>query len=96
MSIVVLAAGILATWRLTMLFVSESGPLLVFERLREWAALRSPFLHSLLDCFWCTSVWMGAAIAVLIAQDAREWVLMALACSGGAVVMNILLPDIGG
>ena len=82
-----LAVGILATFRLTLLLVEEQGPLDVFARLRWWAAARSSFLGSLLDCFWCTSVWVAAPIAVCVISRWQEWPIAWLALSGGAVAL---------
>jgi hypothetical protein len=35
----------------------------IFDRLRAWVKCRSNFLRRLLDCFECTSIWVGTFVA---------------------------------
>lgn len=92
----VLAA--LACWRVTSLLVYEDGPGDIFERFRTWAASPPglPSLYGLLDCFWCTSVWVAAPLAALAWwPDGRLMILGWLAVSTGAIVLDELLPKGG-
>ena len=77
--------AMLACWRLTSLLVYESGPFQLFDRLRTL-----PFLCELLACFWCTSVWTAALLAVLAARQASEWLVTWLALSAGAILIDEL------
>ena len=85
-----IAVGAAATWRLTALLVDEDGPFDVFRRLRTWAGMNSKLLGGLLDCFWCTSVWI--AFGVTPVALSRAWpVLLPFALSAAAIVGNELL-----
>jgi hypothetical protein len=61
----------LATWRISSLFVTESGPFRLFVRVREWAGIThdddgvvviipDTLRAGVLSCVWCFSVWAGA------------------------------------
>lgn len=85
-SVVSLAVGVLATWRLTHLFVEEDGPGSVVVRLRGRAS--DSFVGELLDCFYCTSIWVAAPVAVAVAPRPREFPLVWLALSGAACLLE--------
>jgi hypothetical protein len=55
-------------------------------RLRRQAG--AGFFAELLDCFYCLSIWIAAPLAVLIGEDWRERVLLWLALSGGAILLE--------
>lgn len=83
-----ITVGILATWRLTSLIVNEDGPFKVFARLHNWANIYSPnFLAGLLDCVWCTSVWVGTGVAVIVLSPVW-FVLWPFALSAGAILLD--------
>lgn len=61
----------LATWRVAIMFVRETGPFFIFKRIREavgithdqdGAILQIPdtLFAGLLSCMWCASVWVAA------------------------------------
>jgi hypothetical protein len=52
----------LTTWRATHLLVEEDGPADVVLRLRRFAG--AGVLGRLLDCFYCTSLWVSLPLAV--------------------------------
>lgn len=99
-----LLIGLLATYRITALFVDEAGPFDVFGRFRTWAGISyDEYSHKVasnqfaegLMCFLCTSVWIGfgvfATIFASVAIAPLAWLWMALlpfALSGGAVFMK--------
>ena len=60
----------LATWRLTSLFVWETGPFNIFQRIREKVGILhdetghpyqypDTFFAQLLSCVWCFSIWVA-------------------------------------
>lgn len=68
MTLTVLLVLGLACWRITSLFVSETGPFDVFLRIREAAGIGhdendrpymypDTFFAQLLSCVWCFSMW---------------------------------------
>lgn len=90
-----LLIGILATWRISSLLVNESGPYDIMGRFRDRVGVaydeRSrPYgknvVATMLLCLWCTSFWVGAVVAVLTVPSA--WLLYALACSAGAIMVD--------
>jgi hypothetical protein len=86
----------LATYRLSSLLVDEEGPWELFERLRALAGMRydalsrrygTNQLSQALTCVWCTSVWVGGALAlayyvlgVTLIWLALPFALSAVAC----------------
>lgn len=78
--------AILATWRVTYLVAREDGPFNLLARLR--ARLGSGFFGTLMDCFTCLSVWIAAPFALLLTRDPLEGVLMWLALSGAACLIE--------
>lgn len=90
MSLVHVLVGLLATWRVTHLLQAEDGPWDLGLRLRRAAG--QGMLGRMLDCFYCLSLWISAAIAPWIARDWIEGVLLWLALSGGASALERLLP----
>jgi len=92
----------LACWRLTSLLVYEDGPGDLFKRIRNlkwpadpdfaWIGGSTPLLHSLLDCFWCTSLWAAAPLAALAWwPDGRLMILGWLAVSTGAILVDEII-----
>ena len=80
--------AVLATWRITHLLSSEDGPADIIVRLR--ARLGDGFLGSLMDCFYCLSLWVAAPAAFLVSRQPVLWVLSWLAISGGACLLERL------
>lgn len=76
----------LATWRVSWLLHAEDGPFHLAARLRaELGRLR---LGGALECLYCTSVWVAAPVAVLVAPDLRSWALAWLGLSGAAILVD--------
>jgi uncharacterized protein DUF1360 len=84
-----LLLGVFATWRLTHLLWGEDGPWDLFVRFRR--AVGRGFLGSLLDCFLCVSLWTAAPFALLLGQGWRERLLLWLAQSAGAILLQGLV-----
>lgn len=99
-----LILGYFATYRLTQLLVDEAGPFDMFGKFRHWAGVRydehsrrtalNQFAEGL-NCFYCSSVWVGIGVgAIIIASMAvtpLNWlwlILVPFSLSGGAVFMK--------
>ena len=65
-----LALGILCVWRITHLLSVEDGPWDVVVRLRQ--AVGSGFWGKLLDCFYCTSLWVATPFAIGLGEGLGE------------------------
>jgi hypothetical protein len=86
LNVIEFIAAILAVWRVTHLAVVEDGPFDVFVKLRGVAAAVK--LERLVGCFYCASVWVALAAALLITREWRALVLFVPAFSGGAIVLE--------
>jgi len=84
------AVGALGVWRITHLLQAEDGPWDLGLRLRRVAG--DGFWGRLLGCFYCLSLWVSAAVAVLLAAGLRELVLLWPALSGGAILIQRSVP----
>jgi hypothetical protein len=86
--------GALATWRVAHLLAAEDGPADVVVRLRRRAG--DGALGSLLDCFYCLSVWAAAPVTATVAGRRREAPLTWLALSGAACLLERATAEKGG
>lgn len=75
--------AILAVWRFTNLLVEENGPGDIFKKFRK--------LFGGEICWWCCSVWVGLLAALLISNDVGHVILLTLAFSAGAIIVDELL-----
>jgi hypothetical protein len=82
--------GVLGVWRVTHLFNAEDGPWEILVRLRRVAG--PSFWGELLDCFYCLSLWVSAPFALLLSSNWRELLLLWLALSGGAILLERVCP----
>ncbi|HWG21052.1 MAG TPA: DUF1360 domain-containing protein [Terracidiphilus sp.] len=76
----------LATWRVTHLLVREDGPADAIARTREW--LGESRLGALMDCFYCTSMWVAIPFAFFVAKKPVGRVTAWLALSGIACLID--------
>lgn len=76
----------LAVWRLTHLLAAEDGPWDVFVRIRR--KIGDGFWGWLLDCFYCLSLWIAAPFAYLVGESLRERLMLWLALSAGAILIE--------
>jgi hypothetical protein len=83
-----LTLGILAVWRVTHLLNAEDGPWDLLVRFRRLAG--DGVFGSLLDCFYCLSVWVAAPFAYGLGSDWKERLLLWPALSGGAILAERL------
>ena len=86
MSFLWLALGVLCVWRLTHLLVVEDGPWRSVARLRSIAS--GGFWGSLLDCFYCLSLWVSFPLALLIGTTWPERVALWPSLSAGAILLE--------
>jgi hypothetical protein len=86
-----LALGILSVWRVTHLLNAEDGPWDFVVRLRRRAG--TGFWASLLDCFYCLSLWIAAPLAYFIGSRWFERLLLWLALSAGAILVERVVPE---
>lgn len=80
--------AVLAVWRFTHLVAAEDGPFRMFARLRM--KVGEGFWGTLLDCFYCLSLWMAAPFAFLLSRSWRERLLIWPALSALAILINRL------
>lgn len=76
----------LATWRLTHLVAEEDGPFDLVARLRK--ALGDSQAGRAMDCFYCSSLWLAAPMALLVSGDLQDWTVSWLALSGAACLLQ--------
>jgi hypothetical protein len=76
----------LATWRVTHLLAEEDGPADIIVRGRRW--LGDSAIGRAMDCFFCLSLWVAAPFAFAIARDVTTWILVWLAISGSACLLQ--------
>jgi hypothetical protein len=81
-----LILGALCVFRVTHLLHAEDGPWDLFVRLRRLAG--AGFWGSLLDCFYCASLWVAAPFAVLLGAGWTERLLLIPALSAGAILIE--------
>jgi len=86
MSLVWFPIAVLGVWRVTHLLVAENGPWDMLSRLR--AVIRSRLSVRLLDCFYCTSLWVSVPFAFIVGSNWLERGLLWPALSGGAIVIE--------
>ena len=78
----------LATWRLTHLLAKEDGPFDIVFKLRK--QLGQGFFGSLLDCFYCLSIWIAVPFGLWLGDNWKEKILSWLALSGAACLLEKL------
>lgn len=86
-----LLVGALCVWRVTHLFNAEDGPGRMLVRLRR--RVGDGWVGQLLDCFYCLSLWVAAPAAWLIGSGWKERLLLWLALSGAACLLERLTRD---
>lgn len=81
-----LVVGTLCVWRVTYLLTAEVGPWNVLARIRQ--KTREGFLGGLLDCFYCSSLWVSVPFALLLGSRWFERLLLWPTLSAGAILME--------
>ena len=88
-----LLLGALAVWRLTHLFAAEDGPFQLIVRLRRRTG--TEFWATLLDCFYCLSLWISVPFAVIIGNQWSERILLWPALSTAAIFLEHAMNRLG-
>lgn len=81
-----LILGMLCVWRITHLIQAEDGPWELAIRVRK--IVGNGFWGTLLDCFYCLSLWVSAPIAYVIGETLAEKLLLWPALSAGAILVE--------
>lgn len=87
-----LGVGTLATWRVSRLIVAEDGPAQIVVRLRR--AVDATPLAGVMDCFACTSVWVGLGVSAVLfggRLPIRDVAVAGLGLSGMALLVESLM-----
>jgi hypothetical protein len=86
MTLLELLLGVLGVWRVTHLFHAEDGPGDILIKFRR--RLGNSIIGRAMDCFYCLSLWVALPFALVIAGTWRDRVLLWLAISGGAILLE--------
>jgi hypothetical protein len=81
-----LVLGVLAAWRMTHLLNAEDGPWDLLVKLRRLAG--NGVFGSVLNCFYCFSLWVSAPLAWLLGDGWKDRLLLWLAISAGAILLQ--------
>ncbi len=81
-----LVLGVLAAWRMTHLLNAEDGPWDLLVKLRRLAG--NGVFGSVLNCFYCLSLWVSAPLAWLLGDGWKDRLLLWLAISAGAILLQ--------
>lgn len=94
----------LATWRIAHMLVKEDGPLDIFYKLHVAVGIvykedgevdeersSKSFLSTVLQCVYCTSVWVGLFFTLLgaISIHLAYWVALPFCFSAAAVLLEM-------
>jgi len=75
-----------AVWRITHLLSKEDGPFDIIFIIRRKAG--SGFFGSLIDCFYCLSIWIALPVGCWSGNDWKEKLLLWVALSGSACLLE--------
>jgi len=81
--------SVLSVWRVTHLIQAEDGPFDVIYKLRKF--LGRSFLGSLMDCFFCLSIWVALPIGIYFGSDWIEKILLTLSFSAAAIFLEQII-----
>lgn len=81
-----------AAWRVSSLLVNEEGPFRIFEWFRE----KTHSLGGLLDCLWCTSVWVAMPVALLTFGNLYWRIVAWLAVATGSIITDSIIGHLEG
>lgn len=78
--------SILSVWRVTHLIQAEDGPFDIIFKLRKLAG--NSFFGSLMDCFFCLSIWVALPIGIYFGNNWMEKILLVLSLSAAAIFLE--------
>ncbi|NQX38288.1 Protein of unknown function [Pedobacter steynii] len=81
--------SVLAVWRVTHLIQAEDGPFDIIYKLRKLAG--ESFFGSLMDCFFCLSIWVALPVGIYFGNDWMEKVLLTLSFSAAAIFLEQII-----
>lgn len=81
-----LVLALFGAWRVCHLLHAEDGPWDSIATLRRWAG--DSAAGRAMDCFFCLSLWVAAPFAAALAADWRQGLLLWLALSGAAILLE--------
>src|SRR5579863_7018186 len=76
----------IAAWRVTHLIQAEDGPWEVIFKIRKLAG--TGFVGSLMDCFYCSSIWVAIPFGIIAGHKWTEYIYYSLAFSGSAMLIQ--------
>jgi Protein of unknown function (DUF1360) len=82
----------LAAWRITHLIQAEDGPWDVIFKIRK--LLGNGFVGSLMDCFYCLSIWVAIPLAIVAGRSVSDYIIFTMAISAGAILTQQLFERI--
>jgi len=85
-----LVLGVLSVWRITHLFQAEDGPWNLLAKFRR--LFGDGTVGSLLDCFYCLSLWVAVPFAFALAGAWSKRLLLWPALSGAAILVSLWRP----
>ena|SRR5258708_1990316 len=80
--------AVLAVWRITHVLNAEDGPWDLLVHLRKFAG--NGFWGSLMDCFYCLSLWIALPFAYWLGEGWKEKLLLWPALSAGSILLERL------
>jgi hypothetical protein len=86
MKFYVFLLGTLGVWRVTHLLYGEDGPWNILLKVRKFVG--DGFWGSLMDCFYCLSVWISAPFAYGLGEGWKERLLLWPAFSAAAILLE--------
>lgn len=87
-----------AVWRLSSLFVSESGPFDIMDKIRYRVGIRYNEYNQiytintfadLFSCVWCMSVWVSAFLVIITIIDNFAGAMINVALAGSCIAIMI-------
>lgn len=82
----------LAVWRLTHLIAAEDGPFEMIAWMRKRAG--QGFWGTMLDCFYCLSVWIALPFAIFMGGSRWHKLLLWPALSASAILLNRVIDRV--
>jgi len=82
----------LAVWRVTHLIAAEDGPFQLLVWVRGKAG--HGFWGTLLDCFYCLSMWIAIPFALWMSGSRGQKLLVWLSLSAAAILLNRVIDRV--